>query len=58
MKKMAELDTVSYDQYRNIPSFEDLNQKVKIVFSSKCMKILGKCLLGQWIIIDNMVDFL
>lgn len=33
---MAELDTVSYDQYRNIPSYDDLNQKVKIVFSSKC----------------------
>lgn len=33
---MAELESVSYDQYKNIPSFEDLNQKVKIVFSSEC----------------------
>ena len=41
-EKMAELDTVSYDQYRNIPSFEDLNQKVKIVFSSKCYENIMK----------------
>lgn len=35
-EKMAELETVSYDQYRNIPSYDDLNKKVKIIFSSKC----------------------
>lgn len=34
--KMTVLDTVSYDQYRNITSSDDLKQKVKIVFSSKC----------------------
>lgn len=33
---MAELETVSYDQYKNIPSYDDLHQKVKIVFSDKC----------------------
>lgn len=33
---MDELDTVSYDQYKNIPSFDDLNQKVKIIFSGSC----------------------
>lgn len=46
MKKMAELDTVSYDQYRNIPSFEDLNQKVKIVFSSKCYENIRQMSIG------------
>ena len=43
---MAELDTVSYDQYRNIPSFEDLNQKVKIVFSSKCYENIRQMSIG------------
>ena len=43
---MAELDTVSYDQYRNIPSFEDLNQKVKIVFSSKCYENIMQMSIG------------
>ncbi len=33
---MAELNTVSYDQYKNIPSYEDLNKKCRVVFSSKC----------------------
>lgn len=36
------LDTVSYDQYKNIPSFEDLNQKVKIVFSKSCYENILK----------------
>lgn len=35
---MAELETVSYDQYKNIPSYDDLNKKVKIVFSGECYK--------------------
>jgi hypothetical protein len=39
---MAELDTVSYDQYKNIPSYEDLNQKVKIIFSSECYENIMK----------------
>ncbi len=34
----SELDSVSYDQYRNIPSYNDLNKNVKIVFSDVCYK--------------------
>ena len=33
---MDALDTVSYDQYRNIPSYDDLNLKAKIIFSNQC----------------------
>ncbi len=33
---MDVLNSVSYDQYKNIPSSDDLRQKVKIVFSSEC----------------------
>ena len=43
---MAILDTVSYDQYRNIPSFEDLHQKVKIIFSSECYKNIMQMSIG------------
>ncbi len=39
---MADLQTVSYDQYKNIPSYDDLNQKVKIIFSSKCYENIMK----------------
>lgn len=35
---MTVLTSVSYDQYKNIPSYDDLNIKVKIVFSSECYK--------------------
>ncbi len=44
--KMAELNTVSYDQYKNIPSFDDLNQKVKIIFSRSCYESIFKMSVG------------
>ncbi len=39
---MNVLNTVSYDQYKNIPSFEDLDFKVKIVFSNDCYENIRK----------------
>ncbi len=33
---MAELDSVSYDQYSSIPSTDDLGLKAKIIFSEEC----------------------
>lgn len=39
---MYELDSLSYDQYKNIPSYEDLNLNVKIVFSSDCFENIRK----------------
>ncbi len=33
---MSELDSVSYDQYSNIPSTDDLGLKTKIIFSEEC----------------------
>ena len=38
MIKIEVLESVSYDQYRNIPSYEELNKKVKIIFSNFCYK--------------------
>lgn len=43
---MAELETVSYDQYINIPSYDDLNKKVKIVFSGKCYENIIQMSIG------------
>lgn len=36
LEKMAELESVSYDQYKNICSYDDLNKKVRIIFNSNC----------------------
>lgn len=47
--KMSELDTVSYDQYKNIPSFNDLNQKVKIIFSKSCYEKIFEMSFGAMV---------